>query len=165
MEELQEKQKKKDNAVREFKVKLTPEESEILERKSSEVGMTKIGYIKKLLSQDMNVLYVQDTDFREYAAEIEEVNKTLRGILNFMKRSDEAVIYKQDIERITEIMQEIKNVCNEQLQLSYSNRNQIRKILRTLVRYSYRHEDGSSEKDMKNLVNKIVSIWTTGKWR
>lgn len=144
---------------RELKVVVSEEEYEMLCLKANNLGLKKAAYLRRLIGQDVSVLYVQDADLKEYAFTISETTRTLRGIVNFMKRSEAHTMYKQDIERITEIVNELREMSNEQLKVTYANRNKIVKIKQMLDRFIESHKLGTDIKSFERLMNKIENIW------
>lgn len=117
-----------------IKCYVLPEEKEKLIREANEKGINLSQHIRQIICTEKEVIVIQDDDLREYAASIQDYTNVLRGILNIMKRSQSADIYSQDIERISLIVNETRNLAKKQLEATYELRKQVRYLRKQFKR-------------------------------
>lgn len=124
-----------------IKCYVSPEEKERLVREANEKGINLSQHIRQIVCTEKEVIVIQDDDLREYAASIQDYTNVLRGILNIMKRSQSADIYSQDIERISLIVNETRNLAKKQLEATYELRKQVRYLQKQFKKNSKKKKE------------------------
>lgn len=108
------------------RIPLTSDEAFTLREKASSLGLSDVAYLRKLIfTKDFNILDISSTDIDSYIAELHPLIDSINSFVSLIKRSDDNSIYKQDIDKLVGMLNEIKTLMKKQLSTSYSNRKKV----------------------------------------
>lgn len=110
------------------RISLTSDEAFTLREKASSLGLSDVAYLRKLIfTKDFNILDISSTDIDSYIAELHPLIDSINSFVSLIKRCDSNNIYKQDIDKVSAMLNEIKTLMKKQLNTSYSNRKKVYK--------------------------------------
>ena len=112
--------------------RLKQEDAAIVHERAVRLGISDTAYIRKLIrSKRFKVLDIADDDIKEYLAQIGKITGSASSLVSMIKKNGNSQVYAQDIERILELLEDIKGLCKEQVKVTYANRNKVYKAMLT----------------------------------
>ena len=119
--------------------KLDPEDVTIIKEEAKKLGVSDIAYLRKLIRTNTFVnLEIVDDDLIDYLARIGELTTAGTSLVNLIRKQGDGQVHTQDIDRMLTILEDVKQLANEQVKLSYSNRKNIYKNMVSKLKKSMR---------------------------